>query len=181
MPKLRSAAALAAAFCAIASSASAQSGFQRVVQDSREFVIEFTVTQGTDCTTRGSNDQITIVFSNQSGDSVGPTPALGDDVAAEFSFSARDLVNQRLQFRRRVRDRSFLDARFIRVVNLNGDGWCPGRLAATIDGARLFDVALSPRKGRGTGGLQDWNRGNWAVRTYWEANLQQLLRSNARK
>jgi len=153
-----------------------QSGVQRAIQESRELVLDFEVTQGTDCRSPASNDQITIVFSNVPGDKISPSASvLGEDVIAEFSFSARDLVNDRLAFRRRVHDRSFLEARFIRVVNLNGDGWCGGLLSLAVDGRPVLRrVSLADRKGRSPG-IQDWNRGNWATRCYWEQNLQPLI------
>src|SRR5262249_8528950 len=100
---------VAAAIGALAARPAGQSGVQRAIQDSREFVLEFTVTQGTDCRNPSSNDQITIVFSNVPSERITPgTAVLGEDVIAEFSFSARDFVRDRLVFRRRVRDRSFL-------------------------------------------------------------------------
>jgi hypothetical protein len=172
----RTAAIVLSAIVAVTSRSAGQSGVQRAIQESRELVLDFEVTQGTDCRNPASNDQITIVFSNVPGDKISPsTSVLGEDVIAEFSFSARDLVNNRLVFRRRVRDRSFLDARFIRVVNLNGDGWCGGRLSLTVDGRSILArVSLSDRKGSGPG-IQDWNRGNWASRCYWEKNLQALV------
>jgi hypothetical protein len=170
------AAGLAAAFLATSSGLSGQSGMQRAIQQSRELALEFEVTQGSNCANPGSLDQITIVFSNQAAENLPPPPpALGDDVVAEFSFSARDFVKDRLLIRRRIRDRSILDARFIRVVNMNGDSWCPGQLSLTIDGRTLLkQVPMADRTGPASG-LQDWNRNGWSKRTYWQKNLQTLL------
>jgi hypothetical protein len=154
---------------------------QRALKDAREFVLDFDVTQGNDCGGSASSDQITIVFSNQSGDvRTAPMPVLGEDVLQEFSFSARDITSGRLRFRRRVRDRSFLDARFIRIVNLGAGAWCSGQLSLSVDNVAVLDrVALTPRKGQATAGLQNWNRANWSGRTYWEASLPPLLRRSA--
>ena len=161
--------------------------------DTREFTLDFQVTQGSDCPGPNSNDQITILFSNQTTEAALPRIVLGEDILQEFSFSARDLTiapsrgqsapasQRRIQFRRRVRDRGFLDARFIRVINTGGDGWCGGTLSMGLDGAPLLPTTpLVPRRGNPSNGIQDWNQDNWSNRTYWEGNLQMLLGS-ARK
>jgi hypothetical protein len=168
---------MASVLPAVTERVSGQSGVQRAIQESRESTVEFGVTQGTNCLNPGSSDQITIVFSNQAAENLSPAaPVLGEDVVAEFSFSAGDIVHDRLMFRRMVRDRSFLDARFIRVVNLNGNGWCGGQLSLAIDGRQLLDkVSLSDRVGKAPG-IQDWNREHWAKKSYWQKNLQELLR-----
>jgi hypothetical protein len=169
----------------VAPAAAQSAAVQRAIQEAREFVVEFDVSQGSDCenTKLGaavSKDQITIVFTNQAGDAgtAAPLPVLGEDILQEFSFSARDIRPDRhLRFKRRVRDRGFLDARFIRVVNLGGNGWCGGTLSLSLDGVSLLNaVPLTPRKGTAKNGIQDWNRANWGGRTYWETNLQNLLR-----
>jgi hypothetical protein len=167
---------VAAAILSLAIGLSAQSGMQRAIQQSRDLALEFEVTQASSCVNPPSLDQITIVFSNQAAENLPPPPpALGEDVVAEFSFSARDIVKDKLTFKRRIRDRSFLDARFIRVVNLNGDSWCSGLLSLSVDGRMLLKrVSMGDRTGPASG-LQDWNRNSWAKRTYWQKNLQPLL------
>jgi hypothetical protein len=146
---------------------------QRSVYDSREYELEFRVVQGQSCAGPASSDQITIVFSNVPGDKLAPSPSvLGEDVIAEFSFSARDIVNNQLTFRRRVRDRSFLEARYLRVVNLNDDGWCGDSLALAIDGRQVFKTPINDHRGKG---IQDWNRSKWNERSYSEAALQKLV------
>ena len=159
---------------------SGQTGMQRAIQNSpREITLDFELTQGSNCNNPASNDQVTIVFSNQAAESLPPPPpALGDDVVAEFSFSARDVSrDNKISFRRRVRDRSILDARFIRLVNLNGDGWCAGQLSLSVDGRPMITkVSMADRTGPASG-VQDWNRANWNKRTYWQKNLQVLLSS----
>src|SRR5262245_23895311 len=132
--------------------------------------ITFTVTQSSEFAA-GSKDQITIIFSDRSWSGAAPpTPIFGDDILQEFSFSARDFTSGRtsLTFNRYVKDQSFLGARFIRVVNHGGEGWGGGTLTMSVDGQPVIErVALSPRKGAGGKGLQDWNRDRWSDRTYW--------------
>ena len=166
----------------------AQRGYDRGDQQ-----IEFQITQGTDCPGPSSNDQITIVFSDQTTDASLPSLALGNDILEEFSFSARDLStaaargqvagSRQIQFKRRVRDRGFLEARFIRVINAGGDGWCGGTLSLRlVDGATLIPTTpLVPRRGNPGNGIQDWNRENWNNRTYWEGDLRRLTAAAARK
>lgn len=153
----------------------AQLAAQRAIAD-RENVVEFVLTQGRECSSPESADQITILFSNLSADvPAAPPLVFGEDIIREFSFSADDIANDKITFRRRVRDRAFLDARYIRVVNAGGDDWCAGTLSLTVDGARLLNgVPLGTKGGRG---IRNWNRGNWKARAYWEGSLQSLLRT----
>jgi hypothetical protein len=141
--------------------------------------ITFTVTQSAEFAA-GSKDQITILFSDRSwGGAAAPNPIFGDDILQEFSFSARDFVAGRnaLTFTRFVKDQSFLNARFIRVVNHGGEGWGGGTLSISVDGQPVLErVALSPRKGAAGKGLQDWNRERWSDRTYWEEDLPKIIR-----
>jgi hypothetical protein len=126
-----------------------------------------------------SEDQITIFFSDKSWEGTAPPyPLFGEDVMQEFSFSAIDVDPKRpLTFTRVVHDVTFLDARYIRVVNHGSEGWDGGMLAMSIDGRVIFDkVAMQPRKGDPAKGLQDWNRKKWDNRTYWEADLQEISR-----
>jgi hypothetical protein len=80
----------------------------------------------------------------------------------------------------RVRDKSFLGARYIRVVDHGGGGWNPDRISLTVDGEDILkDVPMSKRTGyQGTGvqasGIQNFNRKNWRTRSYWEAELAQI-------
>lgn len=152
----------------VPSSVAAQLGSTAARSDS---VVEFTVTQNTDCNGPASNDQITILFSNAEVSQNMPMPVFGEDIIAEFSFSARD-VKGALTFRRRVTDRSFLNARFIRVVNAGGDGWCSGFLSLSVDGRPILNrTPMFPRKGNQRNAIQDWNRDQWPGKTYWEAPL----------
>jgi hypothetical protein len=140
--------------------------------------VTFRVTQATRFASQ-SEDQITIFFSDKSWEGTAPPyPLFGEDVMQEFSFSAIDIDPKRpLTFTRVVHDLTFLDARYIRVVNHGSEGWDGGMLALTIDGRVIFDkVAMQPRKGDPAKGLQDWNRKKWDNRTYWEADLQEISR-----
>ena len=140
------------------------------------FLVTFEVTQSSSGTAT-STDQITILFSNVRGNSPQPpTPMFGDDIQQEFSFSALDVPGGRpLQFSRRVKDKSFLDAAYVRVVNHGGDGWNGAILTMRVDGELILDrVDLSQTQGEKGKGLQDYNRRNWRGRTYWEGDLKSL-------
>jgi hypothetical protein len=138
-------------------------------------MIEFTVTQNSDCSGPASSDQITILFSDEMVSPTVPDAVLGDDILAEFSFSGRDLGRGSLTFRRRSSDRSFLNARFIRVVNTGADSWCSGFLSMVVDGRPfLTRVPMFPRRGIPSNSLQNFNREQWANKTYWEAPLASI-------
>ena len=140
--------------------------------------LTFRITQATKSASK-SEDQITILFSDRPWlGTAAPYPLFGEDVLQEFSFSAIDLDAQRpLTFTRVVMDPSFLDARFIRVVNHGSEVWDGGTLSITLGRRVILDkVALQPRQGDPAKGLQDWNRKKWGNRTYWEAELQQIRR-----
>jgi len=121
-----------------------------------------------------STDQITIVFANRSIEGQRPPkPFFGEDIVQEFSFSAADFVNNQLRFTRRVNDKSFLDARYIRVMNYGTDGWNGDQISLTVDGQEILrNVRLASRLiGDASKGLQNCNPRNWVGRTYWEAEL----------
>ncbi len=145
--------------------AARQTALQRVVRD---YLVVIEVAQAG----RPSADQITILFSNRPAPpDTGPPPPVvfGDDIVQEFSFSASDIVGGRLRFSRRVADRSFADARFVRVVNHGMDGWGGGTISISIDGNPvLSNVVMAPLKGDAARGIQGWNRRTWKARAYWE-------------
>ena len=137
----------------------------------------FRLTQGTGELAPGTDDQITIVFSNRAVDGPSPPrPLFGEDILQEFSFSGMDVAGGTVTFTRRVRDKSFIDARYIRVVNQGTDGWAGDRITLVVDGEQvLSNVAMRPRRGADTTkGFQKFNPKNWAQRTFWEAELQPL-------
>jgi len=145
------------------------------------FLVTFEITPA-GSTTAGSSDQITILFSNARGDSAQPpSPLFGDDILQEFSFSAPDLQGVKaLRFSRRVKDKSFLEAAYIRIVNHGGDSWMGTSLTMRVDGELVLDrVDLSKLEGEKGKGIQDYNRRNWRGRTYWEGDLRKL-RAGAR-
>jgi hypothetical protein len=141
----------------------------------------FEVQTSSDGVGGSSDDQITILFSNTSSELMRtpPRPIFGDDILAEFSFSGREArPGSTLKFSRRVPSTTFLEARFIRVVNHGADGWAGSTLSITAEGKRLLDrVSLFPRKGANKGGIEKFNAVTWYERTYWEADLQRLLQS----
>jgi len=150
----------------------AQYGVQRVA----DYQVTFEFSQ--DATGFSSSpNQITILFANRSVE--GPTPPkpfFGDDIVQEFSFSARDVVKGQIRFTRRVADKSFLDARYIRVVNYGGEGWGGDTISLTVDGEDIFKrEKMQPRKGATPGrAFQDFNPKNWPTRSYWEAELRRF-------
>jgi hypothetical protein len=125
-----------------------------------------------------TTDQVTIIFTNAPVPASAPPLTFGEDIIEEFSFLGADFrAGGPVRFSRRVRDRSFLDARFIRVVNPGTNRWEPTTISLTVDGERVLDnVRMTPRKGANPeGGLQRWNRNAWTP-TYWEAELQKYRR-----
>jgi hypothetical protein len=143
------------------------------------FQVTFLMTQDSKRMAHNSDDQITIVFANRTAEGkVAPQPLFGDDIVQEFSFSARDFQKDQLRFTRRVADKSFLDARYIRVVNHGADGWEGTTISLTVDGEQVLrSQPMSPRLGTApTKGFQHFNREDWATRSYWEAELQRFRR-----
>jgi hypothetical protein len=132
----------------------------------------------------GSGEQITILFSNSSADTPSPPrPILGTDILQEFSFSGQDLVgNEPFRFTRRVRDVSFLEAKYIRVVNLSSDAWAGDYLSMSVNGRRILDrQSLYPRRGARKdggkeGGIEKFNRAQWFERSFWQEELQRIRR-----
>ena len=124
----------------------------------------------------GTTDQLTIIFSNRSGEGLrAPRPFFGDDIVQEFSFSGSDFVNNQLRFTHRVSDKSFLEARYIRVVNYGNNSWDGEQISLTVDGQDILrNVRMTPRLGVPLSkGLQKFNPNprDWAFRSYWEAVL----------
>jgi hypothetical protein len=115
---------------------------------SLEYLVVFELTQSTGV--RASiADQVTIVFSDRPVEGAeAPAPLFGEDVLAEFSFSGHDFREGRLRFARRVRDRSFLDARYLRIVNHGGGAWEGRTLSVFVDGVPVLkNVPLTPLRG----------------------------------
>ena len=160
---------------------------QSSIQQSRppqpsEQLITFQI-RSTPVKSGGSKDLITIQFSNSSGEvRQAPKPLFDKDVLAEFSFSGLDAQDAAFSFQRVVRDTSFLNARFIRVINHGDNGWAGESISISLTDpstnrlTRILDrQSLYPRRGYSReGGIQDFNRSNWAQRTYWEADFQKI-------
>jgi hypothetical protein len=146
------------------------------------YQVTFRLTQNAKQIAPATNDQITIVFSSRSVEGPRPPrPLFGDDIVQEFSFSGMDFANGQLRFSRRVRDKSFLGARYIRVVNHGSDGWQGDRIWLTVDGEEILPgVSMTPRAGSDPGkGIQKFNPRDWRGRTYWEAELAQFRGARA--
>ncbi len=132
-----------------------------------------------------TEDQLTVIFSNRSVE--GPTPPrpfFGDDIVQEFSFSGANFnaADDMMRFTRRLRDKSFVNARYIRVVNYGSDGWAGDRIWLTVDGEQVLNgVRMLPRRGtQPSKGFQKFNPREWSQRTYWEAELQQFRKVSAK-
>lgn len=124
--------------------------------------------------TAGTTDQLTVVFANRSVEGPrAPRPFFGEDIVQEFSFSGVDFVNSQLRFTRRVSDKSFLEARYIRVVNYGSNSWDGEQISLTVDGQDILrNVRMAPRLGiAASKGFQKFNPREWAARSYWEAEL----------
>ena len=146
-----------------------QSYVQRRVQ---EYLVTFEFQQ-----TETTEDQVTIIFSNAAVDPRRiPAQVFGDDIVAEFSFSGLDFQKGPVRFSRRVRDKSFLDCRYIRVVNHGTDRWAATTISLSVDGQTILPrVSMTERKGGAPAatGLERWNRKNWGKGpVYWEGELQ---------
>jgi len=144
------------------------------------YQVTFAITQNPKATAPASDDQLTVIFANHSVEGPRPPkPFFGEDIVQEFSFSGTDFANNQLRFTRRVNDKSFLDARYIRVVNYGTDGWEGDQISLTVDGQEVLkNVPMMPRLGRtGSKGLQNFNPRNWSGRSYWEAELSRARQS----
>jgi len=124
--------------------------------------------------TAPTTDLIGILFSNVAADlRQAPKSQFGDGVVAKFTFSGRDYPkpNSHISYSQRVRDRTFLDCRYIRVVNTGNNPWSPTNISLTVAGQRVLDrVSMYPRKGSDPkGGLARWNR-TWRP-VFWETEL----------
>ena len=125
--------------------------------------------------TTPTTDQITILFSNAAVDlRRPPKDPLSDGVVEQVSFSGRGFPkpNSRVSFSQRVKSRSFLDCRYIRVVNPGSSPWSPTNISLRVDGQKVLDrVSMYPRKGVSSrGGIVRWNRADWRP-VFWEAEL----------
>jgi hypothetical protein len=141
--------------------------FQRGLQ---EFLVTFEFEQQAPTT-----DQITILFTNAPVNlKVAPNPVFGADIVQEFSFSGRNFPSGRVTFSRRVRDRGFLDCRYIRVVNHGTNRWFPTTISLSIDGQRVLNnVSMYPRIGNDPkGGIERWNP-DWNP-VFWQGELQRF-------
>jgi hypothetical protein len=140
------------------------------------YQVAFQITQNPKSIAPATSDQLTIIFANRSVEAAAPPrPFFGDDIVQEFSFSGQDFVNDQLRFTRRVNDKSFLNARYIRVINHGTGGWGGDTISLSVDGQEILrNVRMAPRLGNPSKGFQNFNRRDWRLRSYWEAELSQL-------
>jgi len=128
--------------------------------------------------TTPTTDQITILFSNAAVDlRHPPKDPLSDGVVEKVSFSGRGFPkpNSRVSFSQRVKSRSFLDCRYIRVVNPGSSPWLPTNISLRVDGQKVLDkVSMYPLKAVSSRdspkGIVRWNRADWPP-VFWEAEL----------
>jgi hypothetical protein len=161
---------------------SAQGLSRRPVAD---YQVLFAFTQDAKKPNGSSDDQITVIFSNRSVEGpTAPVPLFGEDILQEFSFSAEDFAaTNSLRFSRRVRDKTFVEARYIRVVNHGSDGWAGQKISLTVDGEPVLSaVGMYPLRGNSPGQnapgmIERFNPREWRSRAYWEAELQQYRRA----
>lgn len=141
------------------------------------YQVTFVITQ-TSAPSASTTDQLTIIFANRSIEGQRPPkPFFGEDIVQEFSFSGVDFVNNQLRFTRRVNDKSFLDARYIRVINYGVDGWGGDQISLTVDGQEILRSVRMTTRGDASKGLQNCNPRNWSGRSYWEADLARYRKS----
>jgi hypothetical protein len=131
-----------------------------------------------------TDDLLTILFSNVSAEQqrTPPKPLFGDDVVAEFSFSGRDArPGATMIMRRLLADVSFINARYVRVVNHGADAWGGEWISLSVAGRRVLDrQTLYPRKGaHREAGIEKFNPLQWYERIYWEEDLQKIRRDRA--
>ena len=140
------------------------------------YQVVFQMTQDPKSIGAATSDQLTIIFANRSVEgATAPRPLFGDDIVQEFSFSGQDFVNNQLRFTRRVNDKSFLNARYIRVINHGAGGWNGDTISLTVDGQEILrNVRMAPRIPSPSKGFQNFNRRDWRIRSYWEAELSQF-------
>jgi hypothetical protein len=125
-------------------------------------------------------DKVAIVFSSLAADMSKPpatTSPYGDSVVALFEFPVRQYsaMNTHAAYSRRMTNRAFLDARYIRVVNTGSRPWLASTISLTVAGQRILNhVAMYPRKANRKidprAGLGGWNPREWRP-VYWETEL----------
>ena len=89
-----------------------------------------------------------------------------------------------------MKDKSFLDAPYIRVVNHGVGGWNGDQISLTVDGqdilknVKMLHPDPNDPKSRHLGdpnkGFQNFNPKNWSGRSYWQGDLPKLRETSAR-
>ena len=104
---------------------------------------------------------------------------MGENILAEFSFSAHDVpAGQSISFSRLVQSTSFLDSRYIRVYNHGTDGWEGDYISIKVDDLVVLNrQSLFPRVGRNNnmeGNIVKFSPEYWDGSRYWEEQLQRI-------
>jgi len=125
-----------------------------------------------------TEDQLTIVFSDQSAESIG-FPDFGNSVIEEFSFSGYNFKNDKVfKFARKVRDLSFLNAHYMRIINHGSDGWHANKISLYLDEKLILqNINIYPNNGpkKSEYAIENFNDKYWDSRSYWEIDLQKTI------
>jgi archaellum component FlaC len=126
-----------------------------------------------------TEDQLTIVFSDKSAEDMA-FPDFGNSVIEEFSFSGYDVINDKtLKLTRKVRDLSFLNAHYIRILNHGTDGWHANEMSLYLDGKLVLkNIKIYPNTGpnKSEYAIENFNKKYWNDRSYWEMDLQKAFK-----
>ncbi len=121
-----------------------------------------------------STDLLQIIFSNKSAEEY-KDPDFSESIVAEFTVSGFDLKKgEGFKFTRKVRDKSFSNARFISLINHGTDAWYPEWISLAVDKDIIFDKhKINPNQPPGTKKkyIQNFNELFWKKRSYWEIPL----------
>jgi hypothetical protein len=126
-------------------------------------------------------DTVTIVFANSPADprkAPSASAPFGEGVVQTFSFpvQANSKISTHASYSTRVSNRAFLDARYVRVVNVGARPWNATNITLTVAGQRVLNrVAMYPRQASEKkidpkAGLAGWNPSAWKP-VYWETEL----------
>lgn len=126
-----------------------------------------------------TEDQLTIIFSDQSAESIA-FPDFGNSIIDEFSFSGYNFKNDKVfKFTRKVRDLSFLNAHYMRIINHGTDGWHSNEISLYLDNKLLLkSIKIHPNKGpeKSEYAIENFNDKYWNYRSYWEVDLQKTTK-----
>lgn len=113
-------------------------------------------------------DLLAIVFANQSDEKL-EFQDFGKAIAQEFKFLGSMAVKGvEFALNAKLRDRSFLDSEYIRIINYGSNGWVPEWISVELDGVEVLRADnIIPNKGtdRHRSKIQDYNQSYWEQKT----------------